>query len=475
MKIQLAWLASAIVVTGCAALPAAEPPQLDLSASWHATLPHQGKTADLLAWWGSFKDPALTALMTLAEANSPTLASSVAAIDKARATEASARAGLFPSLTGSGSIERSGTNGSEESKVAASNTTSGGLDASWEIDLFGKTRAQVSADRARVEEQVADWHDARVSLAAEIADDYVQYRACRLLEQTYREELKSQQETISATQTAATSGFTSGSDLALARASAASSSSTLTSQQAECEVLVKTLTELAATDETEVRKILGTQTGRIPTPPHIKVDSVPADLLRQRPDVAGLEREMAATLYEVGYAKADLYPSLSLSGSLTISHSTLTGNAVPWSFGPSLSIPLFDGGSRRAAVNSAEAAYRSAVASYKSGVLTAVDDVETAMVRVDSTTRRIGDSASAASNYRTYFKAIDDNWRAGGTSLLDREEARRSALSAEITLIEVRRDAVRYWIALYKALGGGWQKSPATLAPPPSASQGTSQ
>ena len=193
------------------------------------------------------------------------------------------------------------------------------------------------------------------------------------------------------------------------------------------------------------------------------------------PDVAGLEREMAATLYEVGYAKADLYPSLSLSGSLTISHSTLTGNAVPWSFGPSLSIPLFDGGSRRAAVNSAEAAYRSAVASYKSGVLTAVDDVETAMVRVDSTTRRIGDSASAASNYRTYFKAIDDNWRAGGTSLLDREEARRSALSAEITLIEVRRDAVRYWIALYKALGGGWQKSPATLAPPPSASQGTSQ
>lgn len=475
MKIKLAWLTSAALVAGCANLPMAEPPKLDLSANWHATLPHQGKTENLVAWWGSFKDPALTELMRVAEANSPSLESAVAAIDKARATEASTRSGLLPSLTGSGSFERSGTNGSVENKVAAANTTSGGLDSSWEIDLFGKTRAQASADHARVEEKIADWHDARVSLAAEIADDYVQYRACRLLEQTYRQELQSQRETITATQTSTESGFKSTSDLALARASAASSSSTLTSQQAECEVLVKTLSELAAVDETKVRKILGSQPERIPKPPGIRVDSVPADLLRQRPDVASYEREMAATLYEVGYAKADLYPSLSLSGDLTISHSTLTGQSIPWSFGPAVSIPLFDGGSRRAAVRSAEAAYRSAVASYKSGVLTAVSDVETAMVRVDSTTRRIGDSASAASNYRTYFKAIDDNWRAGGTSLLDRESARRDALSAEVTLIEVRRDAVRYWIALYKALGGGWQKSPTTLAALPSASQGTSE
>ena len=473
MKSKLAWLAPALLVAGCADLPLAEPPQLDLSATWHAMLPHQGKTASLISWWGSFKDPSLSALMTVAEANSPSLASAVAAIDKARATEASTRAGLLPSLTGSGSGERSGTDGSVTNQVAASTSASGGLDATWEIDLFGKTRAQASADRARVEEKVADWHDARVSLAAEIADDYVQYRACRLLEQTYRQELQSQQETIAATQTSTTSGFTSSSDLALARASVASSSSTLTSQHAECEVLVKTLAELAAVDETKVREILGTRTGRIPTPPGITVGSVPADLLRQRPDVASLEREMAATLYEIGYAKADLYPSLTLSGDLTISHSTLTGGAIPWSFGPSVSIPLFDGGSRRAAVKSAEAAYRSAVASYKSGVLSAVDDVETAMVRVDSTTRRIGDSASAASNYRTYFKAIDSNWHAGGVSLLDREEARRSALSAEVTLIEVRRDAVRYWIALYKALGGGWQK--AAPAPASSPSQGTSE
>ncbi|TIP76517.1 MAG: hypothetical protein E5X58_45450, partial [Mesorhizobium sp.] len=97
--------------------------------------------------------------------------------------------------------------------------------------------------------------------------------------------------------------------------------------------------------------------------------------------------------------------------------------------------------------------YDTAVANYKSGVLSAVAEVETALVRVDSTRRRIGDASGAARNYRTYFNSIDSNWRAGGVSLLDREEARRSAQSAEISLIEIRRDAVRYWIALYKALG----------------------
>jgi outer membrane protein, multidrug efflux system len=188
--------------------------------------------------------------------------------------------------------------------------------------------------------------------------------------------------------------------------------------------------------------------------------------LRQRPDIDALELELAAAIADVGAAKADLYPSLSMSGSITISQSSLTGKSLPWSFGPALSIPLFDGGSRRAAVESKIADYDNAVASYKSGVLSAINDIETALVRLDSTRRKIGDAATAAENYRSYFNSIDSNWKAGGASLLDREEARRSAQSAEITLIETRRDAVRYWIALYKALGGGWN---ADATPPQSA------
>ncbi|WP_245424248.1 efflux transporter outer membrane subunit [Methylovirgula sp. 4M-Z18] len=461
------------MLSGCASFSELQSADAKIATAWHAALPHDGHVSNLESWWSTFNDPSLTALIGHAEAENPSLDSSIADIEKARATLASARASLFPSLSGSGSVSGSGTSGDTVNRIEAGTTSSGGLDASWEIDLFGKNRQKSEAARQRIGEEVADWHDARVSLAAEVADDYVQYRACRQIENAYSVELASQRDTIRATETAASSGLTSTSDLALARASAASSSSTLTEQRAECEVLVKSLAELTGGDEIRVRQLLAKGKNDIPTPKNLRIAAVPAAALRQRPDIGALEQEVAATVADVGAAKADLYPSLSLSGSLTVSGSTATGASLPWSFGPSLTIPLLDGGSRSAAVESAIADYNKAVAKYKSGVLSAISDIETDLVRVDSTRKRIGDAATAASNYRTYFNSIDTNWKAGGASLLDREEARRSAQSAEITLIEVRRDAVRYWIALYKALGGGWDLKPSAPAPEKTKAQGT--
>lgn len=449
-------LAACLLASGCTSTAHVQAPVARIADAWHAPLPHGGRTSDLVSWWATFKDPSLTALIGYAEAESPSLESAAADIDKARATLASAQASLLPSLDGSASLSRSGTGGDQANRVTASTTRSGGLDASWELDLFGKVRQQRDAARARVGEQIANWHDARVSLAAEVADYYIQYRACRQIENAYAIELASQKETIRATETAATSGLTSSADLALARASAASSSSTLTAQHAECEVLVKSLAQVTGGDEPRVRQSLATGRSALPRPKSFALQAVPADALRQRPDINALEAEVAASLADLGAAKADLYPSFSLSGSLTVNSSSLTGASVPWSFGPALSVPLFDGGSRRAAVRSAQADYDVAVAEYKSGVLDAVSEIETALVRVDSTRRQIGDAAIAARNYRSYFNSIDANWKAGGASLLDREDARRSAQSAEISLIETQRDAIRYWIQLYKTLGGGW-------------------
>ena len=446
----------AISLGGCVSLTSDAFPLETGASYWHATLPHQGKTTELVKWWDGFRDPALTTLQRDAESDSPTLASARASIEKARATLASSRSGLLPSVTGSGSVTRSGQAGSSANKVAASTDKSGGLDASWEVDLFGKTREEARAAGYRITEAADDWHQARVTLAAEVADDYVQYRACRKLETVYRLELLSQNDTIKATETSQASGLTSTSDLALAQAGAASSSSTLKAQQADCEILIKSLSELVGGNETLVRRTLRAGPSTIPKPSTFEVTSLPADALRQRPDIAALERELAAGAADIGAAKADFYPSLSLGGSLTIGQSSLSGASLPWSFGPSLSIPLFDGGKRKASLKSAYADYDIALANYQSGIRSAVNEVETALVHVDSMRRRIGDAASAARSYRTYFNAIDQNWKAGGASLLDREEARRSAQSAEISLIELRRDSVRYWIALYKALGGGW-------------------
>jgi multidrug efflux system outer membrane protein len=445
-----------LFVSGCTTLADLQKPDVKIAKIWHATLPHDGRTGDLVSWWSDSFGPTLTALITAAQAKNPSLETAEAEIMEARARLASAQASLFPGLGGPGSLTHSGTGGDKANRVAVATTASGSLDASWEIDLFGKTRQKSESARFRVHERVADWHDARVSLAAEVADYYVQYRACWQLERVYTAELASQSETIQAMQTAETSGFTSSADLALGRAGVASSASTLTAQRTECEVLVKSLARLTGGDEPHVRNLLAKGKSGIPTPKTLKLSAVPADALRQRPDINALELEIAASLAEVGAAKADLYPSLSLGGSVTVDSSKLMGTSLPWSFGPALSIPLFDGGSRRAAVGSAAAAYDAAVAAYKSGVLDAVAEVETALVRIDGTRRRIGDSTVAARNYRAYFNAVDSNWKAGGASLLDREDARRLAQLAEVSLIEIRRDSVRSWIALYKALGGGW-------------------
>jgi outer membrane protein, multidrug efflux system len=465
-------LATCLMVSGCVPVMEGLAPAAKIAAAWHAPLPHGGRTADLVSWWATFGDPSLTALIGYAEAESPSLQSAAADIDKARATLASSQASLLPSLDGSGSLSRSGSAGEDSNRVAASTTKSGGLDASWELDLFGKARQERDAARTRVSEQVANWHDARVSLAAEVADYYVQYRACRQIETAYAVELASQRQTIRATEIAAGSGLTSSADLALARASAASSSSTLIAQKAECEVLVKSLAQVTGGDEPRVRKALNTGKSTLPKPKAFALNAVPADALRQRPDIAAFEAEVAASLADLGAAKADLYPSFSLSGTLTVSSSSLTGTSAPWSFGPALSIPLFDGGTRRAAVKSAQADYDVAVADYRSGVLDAVSEIETALVRVDSTQRQITDAAIAARNYRSYFNSIDTNWSAGGASLLDREDARRSAQSAEISLIETQRDAIRYWIQLYKALGGGWSPATASAVSPSDHSKG---
>jgi len=454
------------LLVGCTSLPTDSIDISALASRWHATLPHGGSSAALLDWWKTFKDPALSQLLAAAEANSPTLDAAVSQIEKARATLDTSQAGFLPSVTGNGSVSRSGTNGSPVRRIGASTTSSGGLDASWELDLFGKNRQTAEAARQRVDEQTQNWYNARVTLAAEVATNYVNYRACRQLQSIYASQLASERATLTATETSVKSGLKAPSDLSLVKASAASAASSLTSQDAACQILIKSLTQLVALDEGEVSEILKLGSTAIPRPERLRVDAVPAEVIRQRPDINALERELAATIAEIGAAQADLYPSFSFSGSLTVSYSTLTGQGLPWSFGPAVSIPLFDGGTRLAAVKSKEAAYKGAVAQYKSGVLSAINDIESAMVNISGAERQIGDLATSVKNYRAYFEAIDKNWRAGGASVLDREQARRQAESADLTLVATRRDAVVYWISLYKALGGSWQARAVDAAAP---------
>lgn len=442
------------LLTGCMAGPNYQPPATKMPERWQTS--QSGPLVGIQDWWKQFHDPALLSLQEMAQKNSPTLAQAVAAIDKARASRNSSASSYWPGLDANASDNASG---SLKNSTGVTRTASGSLDASWELDLFGKTRRNVESDDALIAAREADWEDSRISLISEVATDYLDYRTCRIKLHYYEEQERSQMLTLNMTRDSWRAGFKSQADLRLAEASAASAHATALSQKTECEVSVKTLVALVGTSESELREILGADQSVLPKPKGLTVSLIPADLLRQRPDIISAERQLASYNALIGAAEAKRYPDLSLSGSVGLSKTEGTSISAPWSFGPALSMPLFDGGNISAGIRSARADYASQLASYQQTVRGAVKEVEQALVRLDSMVEQETATQLSADGYRDYFNATEQSWKVGKSSQLDLESARRSSITADISLIELQQNRLSYWIALYKAVGGGWQVS----------------
>lgn len=443
-----------LMVAGCMVGPNYVRPDIDTPPTWVAPTPQGPDSVSAVDWWKTFDDPVLSELQQRAESLSPTLEQAVARIDMARANLSAKRSGGLPSLTGTGAHTTSEqrTDGSGQSVSLKSEGLFYGGDASWEIDLFGKVRRNVQAARAQGEARVYDLQSARVSLAAEVADLYVQHRACEQLVALYSAQAQSQTDTARLTRGNADAGVTAPADAALAEAAAASLRSTLTDQAAQCALLMKSLTSLTGLEEASVRDKLRSGAGTMPEPAALNVQSIPADLVRQRPDVASVERELAAASAEIGVAAADLYPSLTLGGSVSIG-----SDAEQWSYGPKLTLPVFAGGRIRAGVSSAHAGYDLQLATYREKVRTALLEVEQTLVRLDAARLRQDEAAQAAAGYRASFTATDRLQQAGLASGIEREVARRAAMDADRVVIDLRLQQLRNWIALYKVLGGGWR------------------
>ncbi|WP_460890930.1 efflux transporter outer membrane subunit [Ramlibacter alkalitolerans] len=335
------------------------------------------------------------------------------------------------------------------------------MQAAWEIDLFGRRQAQADAAAARLRGAQAGWHDARVAVAAETATSYVDLRVCERQLEVARNDARSRAESARLTGLSADAGFTAPAVAAQARASAAEASARVTQQQAQCDLTVKALIALTGLDEAALRRRLeagwtepsGIAAGAIP--------SLPAALLAQRPDVYAAERNVEAASADVGAARADLYPRLSLSGQLGSALIHVAGqnlSARTWQIGPlALSMPVFDAGRRAAATDAAVARYEEAVVQYEARVRQAVREVEEALVNLRSADDRSDDARIAVEGYRVSFAAAEARYRSGLGSLIELEDQRRVLLAAETTLVGLQRDRVAAWIALYRALGGGWR------------------
>jgi outer membrane protein, multidrug efflux system len=461
----LAACATSGVPQGEAALP---PPALP--AAWQANampLAHGGSPTQLAAWWAQFDDPALPALINAAQAASPTLASARARIERARSTLATTGALLGPQVFVAGSA----SHGVSVPKAPEATSASLGLQASWELDLFGAGSAAKAAARARLQGAQAGWHDARVSLAADVATLHIAYRSCEAQLEQSRIDTASRAETSRLTGLSAERGFTAPADAALARAGASQARSQALAQQAACDTQLKTLVELTALPEPELRTLLAQRAAKVPQPAPIAVAALPGQLLQQRPDLADAARAVVAAAADSAQADARQRPQISISGSLAAASLRSAGvstNGSVWSVGPlSVSFPLFDGGALAANSAAAKAGYDEAVALYQAALRRAVREVEASLVALDATAQRERDAISAARDFEASLTATQARQRGGLASLLDLENARRLAVQANSTLIELQRERAAAWVALYRALGGGWSPAAAVASAQP--------
>lgn len=465
----------ACAAAGCAVGPDYRSPALAAPPRFEAPLPHGLQVSPRqdgippvsgdadLAWWRQFDDPLVAELVQEARVDSPTLAQSLARVLQARAVYQAAGAARLPGLGLNASATRARSVSAPGASMVATSINRS-LDASWEIDLFGARAKAAEAADARWNARLADWQAVRISLAAEVAATLVDYRACTVSVDILVQDLQSRQSVARLTGEALKTGYMPRAEGFLSDASVASASERLLAQRTLCDIDIKALVALTGLAEPDLRARLAAGSGELPRPQAFVVEAVPAQALAQRPDIAAAERELAAAAAEINVAEAQRYPSLLLGGSIGVGRlrsDGLSGSADTWSFGPaSLSLPLFDGGRRKAEAAGARGRYDEQAGVYRQRVRDAVREIEEALVRLDAAARREGDADIAALQYERYFQAGDEKFRAGASGLLDLEEARRNSLSARLTRVGVQLDRVQAWIALYKALGGGWQAVP---------------
>ncbi len=457
-------LATALLLSACSITR----PPVDRSpeppAAWFApTLPHQGQAQVLSRWWARFDDPLLDEWIDRAQRLSPSVAAARAQVFSARTGLLDAREQGRPQVAAVASANR----GFTDPTVPTGTTLSAGLQASWAIALWGEDTARTSAAQARQDAAGAGWHEARVLVAAEVAQLYWGQRVCREQLRVAQADRDSRRVTADSTAVTERAGLTAPAVAALARASAADSAGRYQQQAEQCERQIKALAALTGVDEPALRAGLDR--------PHVwptsldgllNVPAVPAEVLRQRPDVYRAQRELVAAADGVGIARAALRPSLSFSGQVLLNRFRGGGVAVDgttWSIGPlSLSLPLLGRDRLNANADAAIAQYEAAGSAYAATLRQAVAEVEQSLVSLAALRERTAAAEVAVAGYRRSLAGTESRWRVGLASLSELEEARRVLLAAESGAVALRQERLLAWINLYVALGGGFEPAQAT-------------
>ncbi|ABM38843.1 efflux transporter outer membrane subunit [Polaromonas naphthalenivorans] len=465
---RLALLALAALLSGCASLtsPTTALPATPTPAEWSTPAPYASSPASAAPltanWWQGFNDPQLTALVTQALQNSTDVRSAQSALLQARALRDVSAAGLGPSVSTSASAQRSKSGGSQ-----AGNSFQAGFDASWEPDVFGGNRSALNAAQSDVEAAVASLANAQVSLAAETAVTYIELRGLQAQLLIARGNLASQRETLQITRWRAQAGLASSLDVEQGIAASEQTGAQIPALETSIAQAASSLAVLTGESPGALRSALA-NAAPVPQAAGDLALAIPAETLRQRPDVRAAEHRIEAALARVAQADAARYPGFQISGSLGLRALTLgtltSGASVANALLASVSVPLFDGGAARAQVRAQQAALESARISYQATVLSALKDVEDALISLQGNRERLARLQAASGAAANADLLARQRYASGLIDFRAVLETQRTLLSTQDSLEATRASLSADHVRLYKALGGGWTRAPETAA-----------
>jgi NodT family efflux transporter outer membrane factor (OMF) lipoprotein len=462
--------AALLSLAGCAAVgPNYKASEPNAPAGWHTEL-RQGLSAEetsprqLAGWWTTLNDPLLTSLVEQAVNNNLDLKQATAKVREARARRGISRAGMFPTLDASGSATRSKSSGS-----AASNSFySVGFDAGWEVDIFGGVRRAVEAAEADLAASRENLRDVLVSLTAEVALNYLDTRTFQARLAVAEGNLAIQQQTFDLTQSRYEAGLDNELVLQQARYNLESTKAQIPTLRSGLEEAKNRLAVLTGKIPGSVHELLA-QTRPIPVIPPTVAVGVPAETLRQRPDIRLAERNFAAQTARIGVATADLYPKFRLTGSIGLesikSADLFKSASQTWNIGPSISWNLFDAGAIRQNIEVQSAIGEQYLLAYEATVLGALEEVENALTAYAEEQLRRERLVAAVDAARQAEALAANQYSAGLVDFTTVLNAQQSLLSFEDQLSQSDGAVTSNLIRLYKALGGGWSSSPAPRPP----------
>ena len=463
-------LAYFLLFSGCKVGPDYVRPESSVPDQWHekAVQGLDDGSADLQTWWTVFDDPMLEDLIQRTRTENLDLQIAAARVMEARALLGVASGEYWPNVDAAGfySRDRVSENGliaPPSGDVDETNLNLIGVDATWEIDVFGRISRSVESAQATMQASVEDYRDVLVSLYSEVAQSYIDLRAIQTRLKYTVNNAELQRDTLKLTQDRREAGLVPQLDVEQAKLVLASTESAIPLLQQFESLTIHRLSVLLGQPPAALYNELS-KSADVPDVPEEVAASLPAELLRQRPDIRRAERILAAQTAEIGVATAGLYPAFSLSGTFALEAQQIDDvgdwDSRTWGFGPSMRWNLFDGDRIRNSIKVQEARAEQAMINYEQTVLLALEDVENAMVSFEREKERLQDLLDSVDAAKESVKLVGTLYENGLTDFNNVLDMQRSLTFQQDLLAESEGAVANNLVRIYTALGGGWSEEP---------------